>query len=77
MANLDTITSGTSVRDKATVTVTGVNTWSGNVDFYLCKSTTSVLTSCDPDGTPPTGVTRTQIGGDVAVSNSNATATSD
>jgi hypothetical protein len=72
LANNATIASGTYVRDQATVTVTGVNIWGGNVDFYLCKSTTSTLTSCDPSG-----ANATQIGGDVAVSNSAATATSD
>jgi hypothetical protein len=71
LANNASLTSGAYVRDKATVTVTGVNTWGGNVDFYLCKSTTSTLTSCDP-----AGANATQIGGDVAVSNSAATATS-
>jgi hypothetical protein len=71
LTNNATLTSGTTVRDQATVTVTGVTIWGGNVDFYLCKSTTSTLTSCDP-----TGSNATQIGGDVAVSNSAATATS-
>jgi hypothetical protein len=72
LANNASLSSGAFVRDKATVTVTGVNVWGGNVDFYLCKSTTSTLTSCDPKG-----ANATQIGGDVAVSNSAATATSD
>jgi hypothetical protein len=72
LANNSSLTSGTSVRDMATVTVNGVSIWAGNVDFFLCKSTTSTLTSCDP-----TGASATQIGGDVAVSNSSATATSD
>jgi hypothetical protein len=72
LANNASITSGKYVRDQATVTVTGLSTWGGNVDLYLCKSTTSTLTSCDP-----TGSNATQIGGDVAVSNSAATATSD
>lgn len=71
LANNASISAGTYVRDQATVSVTGVNTWTGNVDFYLCKSTTSTLTSCDP-----TGANATQIGGDVAVSNSATTATS-
>jgi hypothetical protein len=71
LANNASISSGTWVRDQATVSVTGVSTWGGNVDFYLCKSTTSTLTSCDP-----TGTNATQIGGDVAVSNTSATATS-
>jgi hypothetical protein len=71
LANNASISSGTFVRDQATVTVTGVNTWGGNVDFYLCKSTTSTLTSCSP-----TGSNATQIGGDVAVSNTSDTATS-
>jgi hypothetical protein len=71
LANGSTISSGTFVRDQATVTVNGVNIWGGNVDFYLCKSTTSTLTTCDP-----AGANATQIGGDVAVSNSSATATS-
>jgi hypothetical protein len=74
MANNDTLTSGTYVRDKGTVTVTGVNTWSGNVDFYLCKSTTSTLTSCDPDAS---GTTAQKVGATKSVSNSAATATSD
>jgi hypothetical protein len=71
LANNASLSSGTYARDKATVTVTGVSVWAGNVDFYLCKSTTSTLTSCDP-----TGTNATQIGGDVAVSNSSTTATS-
>jgi hypothetical protein len=71
LANNGSLSSGAFVRDKATVTVTGVNVWGGNVDFFLCKSTTSTLTSCDPKG-----ANATQIGGDVAVSNSAATATS-
>jgi hypothetical protein len=72
LANNAKLSSGTFVRDQATVTVIGVNVWGGNVDFFLCKSTTSTLTSCDPKG-----ANATQIGGDVAVSNSAATATSD
>jgi hypothetical protein len=71
LANNASLSSGTWVRDQATVTVTGVNVWGGNVDFYLCKSTTSTLTSCSPGGS-----NATQIGGDVAVSNTSATATS-
>jgi hypothetical protein len=71
LANNTSLPSGTYVRDQATVTVTGVSIWGGNVDFYLCKSTTSTLASCDP-----TGATATQIGGHVGVSNSSATATS-
>jgi hypothetical protein len=72
LANNGSISSGTWVRDQATVTVTGTNIWSGNVDFYLCYSGTSTLTSCSP-----TDSNATQIGGDVAVSNTGATATSD
>jgi hypothetical protein len=71
LANNASLSSGTFVRDQATVTVSGVSIWGGNVDFYLCKSTTSTLTSCDPSGS-----NATQIGGDVAVSNTSATATS-
>jgi hypothetical protein len=71
LANNASLQPGVFVRDQATVAVTGVNVWGGNVDFYLCKSTTSTLTSCDP-----AGANATQIGGDVAVSNSAATATS-
>jgi hypothetical protein len=71
LANNASLSSGAFVRDQATVTVNGVNVWGGNVDFYLCKSTTSTLTSCSP-----TGSNATQIGGDVAVSNTSATATS-
>jgi hypothetical protein len=71
LANGASIPAGTFVRDLATVTVTGVNSWSGNVDFFLCSSTTSMLTSCDPAGT-----NATQIGGDVPVSNTSTTATS-
>jgi hypothetical protein len=72
LANNASISTGTFVRDQATVTVNGVNTWGGSVDFFLCKSTTSTLTSCDPSGANATkiGVTKT-------VSNSAATATSD
>jgi len=70
LANNASLSSGTFVRDQATVTVTGVSVWGGNVDFYLCNST-STLTSCSP-----TGSNATQIGGDVAVSNTSATATS-
>jgi len=77
LANNGSIPSGTYVRDQATVTVNGTNEWRGNVDFYLCSSTTSTLTSCDPAGS-----NATQIGGDVAVgqggtSPPGATATSD
>lgn len=77
LANNASISAGTYVRDKATVTVTGTSVWRGNVDFYLCYSGTSTLTSCDP-----TGSNATQIGGDVAVglggtNPPGATATSD
>jgi hypothetical protein len=72
LANNASITSGTFVRDQATVTVQGVSTWGGNVDFFLCKSTTSTLTSCDPSG-----ANATKIGLTKTVSNSAATATSD
>jgi len=41
-----TLTSGTWVRDTATVTVSPVTTWRGSVAFYLCSSTTTTLTSC-------------------------------
>jgi hypothetical protein len=71
LANNAKLSSGTYVHDQATVTVTGVSTWGGNVDFYLCNSTTATLSSCDPSGT-----NATQIGGDVAVSNSSGPVTS-
>jgi hypothetical protein len=54
------LTAGTTVRDKATVTVTGTNTWSGNLDFYLCYDASTALTSCEPSNS-------NQVGGDVAV----------
>jgi hypothetical protein len=74
LANNASIASGKWVRDQATVTVTGVSTWGGDVDFYLCKSTTSTLTSCDPDAS---GTTAQKVGVTKTVSNSAATATSD
>jgi hypothetical protein len=70
LANNGSISSGTYVRDQATVTVNGTNVWSGNVDFYLCSSTTSTLTSCDPANGTKVGSTKT-------VSNTITTATSD
>jgi hypothetical protein len=70
LANNGSIASGTYVRDQATVTVTGTNVWTGNVDFYLCSSTTSTLTSCDP-------ANGTKIGSTKAASNTTPTATSD
>jgi hypothetical protein len=70
LANNGSISSGTYVRDQATVTVNGTNVWSGNVDFYLCSSTTSTLTSCDPANGTKVGSTKT-------VSNTTPTATSD
>jgi hypothetical protein len=72
LANNASLSAGTFVRDQATVSVTGVNTWAGNVDFYLCKSTTTTLTSCDPSGT-----NATKIGTTKSASNSAPTATSD
>ena len=65
-----TVTANSYVKDQATVTVTPSNlTWTGNVAFYICKSTTSTLTSCDPSGSNATQV-------DSAVAVSNATTTS-
>jgi hypothetical protein len=52
-----TLTSGTWVADKATVTVTGTTTWSGTVAFYLCYSGTSTLTSCHSTDSNATHVT--------------------
>ena len=78
MSNGDTLSSGTYVRDKSTVTVTGTSTWAGNVDFYLCYNASTTLTGCDSTGTNnPADTSVTQIGGDVGVSNSSTTATSD
>ena len=74
MSNGDALTSGTYVRDKSTVTVTGTSTWAGNVDFYLCYNASTTLTGCDSTGTSnPTGTTLTQVGGDVAVCNTGGT----
>jgi len=78
MSNGDTLSSGTYVRDKSTVTVTGTSTWTGNVDFYLCYNASTTLTGCDSTGTNnPTDTTVNQIGSDVGVSDSGTTATSD
>jgi hypothetical protein len=68
------LTSGTYVRDKATVTVSPVTTWSGSVAFYLCYSATTTLTSCKSTDSNATHVTPDQT---LTVSNaSSATATS-
>jgi hypothetical protein len=78
LSNNGSITSGTYVKDSATVTVSGVSTWSGSVAFYLCKSS-DALTSCDKDN-PGTGVTVTQVTGansPYTVSNLGTTVTSD
>ena len=75
LANNGSISSGTYVRDQATVTVGGTNEWRGNVDFYLCSSTTSTLTSCNPaDGTKIGAQKPVGLGGTTPP---GATATSD
>jgi hypothetical protein len=77
LANNGSISSGTYVRDQATVTVTGTNEWRGNVDFYLCSSTTSTLTSCDPAGSNATHIGAQKPVGLGGTSPPGATATSD
>jgi hypothetical protein len=77
LANNASISSGTWVRDQATVTVTGTNEWRGNVDFYLCSSTTSTLTSCDPAGSNATHIGAQKPVGLGGTSPPGATATSD
>jgi hypothetical protein len=77
LANNASISSGTWVRDQATVTVTGTNVWRGNVDFYLCSSTTSTLTSCDPAGSNATHIGAQKPVGLGGTSPPGATATSD
>jgi hypothetical protein len=64
------LTADTSVKDEATVTVTGATTWTGTVDFYLCYSGTTTLTEC-------TVANGTKVGATKNVSNSVTTATSD
>jgi hypothetical protein len=71
------LTSGTYVRDKATVTVSPVTTWSGSVAFYLCYSATTTLASCKSTDTGATHITPDKtltvtngVGSIVATSNS-------
>jgi hypothetical protein len=71
------LTSGTYVRDKATVTVSPVTTWSGSVAFYLCYSATTTLASCKSTDTGATHITPDKtltvtngVGSNVATSNS-------
>jgi hypothetical protein len=60
-------TGSVQVKDSAAITVTGGSpTWSGNVQFFLCKLDGTAL--CTSGGE--------QIGGNVAVSNTTPTATS-
>jgi len=63
-------TSGTasSGTDSATVTVKGVSTWAGNVDFYICGPMASASAVCDANGV--------KVGGSVAVSNTTPTVSS-
>ena len=77
LANNGSISSGTYVRDQATVTVTGTNVWRGNVDFYLCFSATSTLTSCDPAGSNATHIGAQKPVGLGGTTPPGATATSD
>ena len=77
LANNGSIPSGTYVRDQATVTVNGTNEWRGNVDFYLCSSATSTLTSCDPAGGNATHIGAQQPVGLGGTNPPGATATSD
>jgi hypothetical protein len=77
LANNGSISSGTYVRDQATVTVNGTNEWRGNVDFYLCSSTASTLTSCDPAGSNATHIGAQKPVGLGGTSPPGATATSD
>lgn len=58
-------TGSVQVRDRASLTVTGISSWSGTLDFWLCKVDAPAL--CD--GTPPsTGNVGTKIGSSIAVS---------
>jgi hypothetical protein len=46
---------GTAVKDSATVTVSGTTTWSGTLDFFLCKideTTPGAQQTCLTGGTP-------------------------
>ena len=77
LANTSSIPSGTYVRDQATVTVAGTSVWRGNVDFYLCFSATSTLTSCDPAGSNATHIGAQKPVGLGGTNPPGATATSD
>jgi hypothetical protein len=77
LSNTGSITSGTYVRDTATVTVTGTNTWSGSVAFYLCYSSSTTLTSCTSSDSGATHITPDKtltvtngVGSNVATSSS-------
>jgi len=57
------------VKDTATITVTGADTWSGTVSFYLCGPSTTSISSCS-------AATGTQIGSAQSIS-ANGSKTSD
>jgi hypothetical protein len=40
-----------AIKDTATINVSGVNTFSGTVQFYLCGPSTTSITTCDSSGT--------------------------
>jgi hypothetical protein len=62
-------TGSVQVRDRATLTITGIANWSGTLDFWLCGPTALTSTAlCD--GT--TGNVGTKIGGSVAVNQATA-----
>ena len=54
-ANLTSVdipaTGSLSVRDTATVTVNGISTFSGTVQFYLCGPSATAITTCSTSGT--------------------------
>jgi hypothetical protein len=55
------VTSGTAVKDSATITVDGTSTWSGTMKFFLCTPAQLTNNVCSTGGT--------QVGSDIPVSN--------
>jgi hypothetical protein len=71
-----TLTSGTWVRDTATVTVSPVTNWRGSVAFYLCYSGTTTLTTCSSTTGTAEGSQTVGAGGTSPPSNGNVATSS-